>query len=259
MTTSRTERPIRLVDLFDELRSNLRAEWGKVWSVWGPCLWLIGIVVICLVTASSLANDFVHSISTGEQRPDARMPVIDALGPAVTFAQVAVVGFAMHLVTPEYASGSIGPTFLSQPRRWVVVAAKALIGAGLAAVIGLAVGALTARGVELVLGDSLGARIGTGSAALGTAVAFGCAAIIGVGLAFLLRSAVGALSTGFFLLVVTLAAPDPVAGWLPGPAQASWLTNLASSQVSAGPIGVLLLWTTGVALAAVWLVRRRDA
>lgn len=248
-----------LVDPFGELRSNLRAEWGKAWSVWGPALWLIGTVVICLVTASSLANDFVHSISTGEQRHDARMPVIDALGPGVTFAQVAVVGFAMHLVTPEYASGSIGPSFLSQPRRWVVVAAKALTAATLAAAIGLAAGALTAKGVELVLGNAIGARIGTGSAALGTAVSFGCAAIIGVGLAFLLRSAVGALSTGFLLLVVTLAAPDPVAGWLPGPAQASWLTNLASAQVSAGPIAVLLLWATVVVSAAVWLTRRHDA
>jgi ABC-2 type transport system permease protein len=246
-------------DRVTELRSNLRAEWGKVWSVRGPSLWLVGALLMCLVTAWSLANDFVHSISTGEQPPGAQLPVIDALGPAVTFAQVAVVGFAMHLVTPEYASGSIGPTFLSQPRRWVVVAAKALTAAGVAAVVGLAVGALTAWGIELVLGDALGARIGLAPAGVGTAVVFGCAAIVGVGLAFVLRSAVGALSTGFLLLIVTLAAPGPVDHWLPGPAQASWLTDLTSSEVSARPIAVLLAWTSVVLVTSVWLARRRDA
>ena len=242
-----------------ELRSNLRAEWGKSWSVLVPSVWLIACLLMCLVTASSLANDFVHSIATGEQPPNARMPVGDALGSAITFAQVAVIGFGIHLVTPEYASGSIGPTFMAQPRRWVVVAAKALTAASAAGALGLVTGALTAEGIELILGDALGPRVGLLSAGLGTASIFACAAAAGVALGFLLRSAVGALCTGFVLFVVTVAAPDSVNGWLPGPAQASWLVDLGAGEVHLSGIAVLVTWTVGLLGAAAWLVRRRDA
>jgi ABC-2 type transport system permease protein len=201
----------------------------------------------------------VHGIATGEEPLSARLPVIDALGSAVTFAQVAVIGFGIHLVTPEYASGSIGPTFMAQPRRWVVVVAKALAAAVCAGVLGLVTGALTARGIELVLGHAVGPRTGLVAAGFATAAVFACAAVVGVALAFLLRSAVGALCAGFVLLVVTVAAPDSVSGWLPGPAQASLLADLAAGHMRLSGIAVLLAWTAGLLVAAVWSVRRRDA
>lgn len=247
------------IEPIEELRSNLNAEWGKSWSVRVPSLWLLACGLICLGTAASLANDFVHSISTGEEPLSARLPVIDALSAAVTFAQVAAIGFGIHLVTPEYASSSIGPTFMAQPRRWVVVVAKALAAAVSAGVLGLATGTATATGIELVLGDAVGPRVGLVTAGLGTAAIFACAAVVGVALAFLLRSAVGALCAGFVLLVVTVAAPDSVNGWLPGPAQAAWLVSLAAGDMRLSGIAVLSAWTAGLLVAAVCLVRRRDA
>jgi ABC-2 type transport system permease protein len=242
-----------------ELRRNLNAEWGKSWSIRVPSLWLVACGLICLVTAIALANDFVHSISTGEESPNARMPVIDALGSAVTFAQIAGIGFGIHLVTPELASGSIGPTFMAQPRRWVVIVAKALTGAVSAGFLGLATGALAARGIEFVLDAAVGPSTGLVTAGIGTAVIFACSAVVGVSLAFLFRSAVGALCAGFALLVVTVATPEPVDGWLPGPAQASWFADLTAGHMNLRGIEVLLIWTSGLLVIAMWVVRRRDA
>ncbi|MCW2549714.1 MAG: hypothetical protein JWN96_4174 [Mycobacterium sp.] len=241
-----------------EVGGNLRAEWGKAWSVRAPAAWLGCVVAICGITAASLANDFVHGISTGEVPKGARMPMIDALGPAVSFAQIAVAAYAIHLVTPEYASRSIDATFLAQPRRWVVVVTKAAVGACTVLLLGIALGLMCRRGIELVLGGSLGDSVSGVAAAAGVGGVFFAAAGMGVALAFLLRSAVGALCVSVLLLVVTLATPQSVGRWLPGPAGAAWVDDLAVGSTHPDDLGVLMGWTFALLGIAIWSVRRRD-
>lgn len=55
---------------------------GKTWSVRTPwwCLAATVVLVLAAASSSSLANDFVHGIGTGEQPPAASMPAVEALG-----------------------------------------------------------------------------------------------------------------------------------------------------------------------------------
>jgi ABC-2 type transport system permease protein len=234
-----------LADALRELSAVVRAEWGKAWSVPEPGLWLGAATAIALATALTLANDVVHAVSTGELPPGTQVPVTDILGPVVSFAQIAVAGFALHLVTPEYAAGSVGPTFLATPRRWVVVTG---------AVLGPA-SALVAR---TVLGDHAGAPVPLAEASAGAAGVFAAAAVIAVGLGFLCRSAVGALSAAFVLLVVTLVAPAAAGRWLPGPAGAAFVDGAADLSRPLALV-VLAAWSVAALGAAVWTVARRDA
>jgi ABC-2 type transport system permease protein len=242
-----------------EWLADVRAEWGKTWSVWVPALWLLAGVLISLVTSTALANDFVHGISVGELPRTARMPVVDAFGPSVSFAQVAVAGFAIHLVTPEYASGSVASTLIAQPRRWVVVTAKGFV----AGVIGFALGALTGPiagwADSWVLGSAQGEPLSFGVAGLGMGIVFASAAAIGIALSFVLRSAVGALSAGFVLLVVTLAAPTSLGRWLPGQAGVAVVQDLAAGQFPWEGLTVLAVWMLVLGVASCWLVAHRDA
>lgn len=241
-----------------ELTAVVRAEWGKVWSVPTAVLWLGAATAIALVTAMTLANDVVHAVSTGELPPGSVVPVTDVLGPVVSFAQIAVAGFALHLVTPEYAAGSIGQTFLATPRRWVVVTAKTLVAAAVAATLGAVLGPVSALVADTVLGDHAGAPVSSVEAAAGTAGVFVAAAVIAVGLGFLCRSAVGALSAAFVLLVVTLAAPATSGRWLPGPAGAAFVDGSADLTRPLA-LAVLVAWSSATFGAAVWTVVRRDA
>lgn len=247
-----------LADALRELSAVVRAEWGKAWSVPAPVLWLGAATAIALVTALTLANDVVHAVSTGELPPDSQVPVTDVLGPVVSFAQIAVAGFALYLVTPEYAAGSVGPTFLATPRRWVVVTAKTVVAGAVAATLGAVLGPASALVARTVLGDHAGAPVPLAEASAGAAGVFAAAALIAVGLGFLCRSAVGALSAAFVLLVVTLAAPDTAGRWLPGPAGAAFVDGSADLS---RPLAftVLAAWSAVALGAAVWTVARRDA
>ncbi|MCP2284112.1 hypothetical protein APR04_003032 [Promicromonospora umidemergens] len=152
-----------------ELSAVVRAEWGKAWSVPAAVLWLGIAVVIALVTAMTLANDVVHAVSTGELPPGTRTPVSEVLGPVVSFAQIAVAGFALHLVTPEYAAGSIGPVFLATPRRWMVVAAKTAVAGAVAATLGAVLGPVSALLADAVLGGHAGTPVPMVHASAGAA------------------------------------------------------------------------------------------
>lgn len=247
-----------LAEPLRELSAAVRAEWGKTWSVPVPALWLGAAAVIALVTAMTLANDVVHAVSTGELPPDSRTPVADVLGPVVSFAQIAVAGFALHLVTPEYAAGSIGQAFLAAPRRWVVVTAKTVVAGAVAGTLGAVLGPVSVTMAHAVLGDHAGEPVPLVQASAGAAGVFTAAALIAVGLGFLCRSAVEALSAAFLLLVVTLAAPGTSGRWLPGLAGAA----LVDGTPDLAPVlaaAVLAAWSAVTLGVAVWTVTRRDA
>src|SRR3978361_635206 len=103
------------------------SEWGKTWSVRAPWACLLATAALVLVTATSLANDFVHGVGTGEHPPGAVMPLADAVGPALQFGQLVFATFALQLITAEYSTGSISATLRAQPRRHLVVLSKATI------------------------------------------------------------------------------------------------------------------------------------
>ena len=114
-----------------------------------------------------------------------------------SFASVFAALAGILVVTSEYRFGTIRPTFVFTPRRWVVVTAKyaasllagivfALIGQGLTLAIGL--GILSGRGIHRSLGWGSVAQLG-----LGTLAAAALWGGIGVGVGAIVRNHIGAV------------------------------------------------------------------
>ncbi|MCK9793136.1 hypothetical protein M1843_05165 [Isoptericola sp. 4D.3] len=237
----------------------VRSEWGKAWSVRAPAACLAGAVLLAAATAFTLANDQVRAMQTGELPLGTPVGVPEVLASAVAFAQVVVVLAALQLVTPEYASGQIAITFLSHPRRWVVMLTKTAVAGALGALAGLLSGPLCVAATELVLGDAPRVTVPATEAAVVTAGAFACAAMIAVALGFLTRSGVAALSTAFVLLVLTLAAPAATGQVFPGVAGGALVSGTGDPYTRGVALLVLLAWVAASVGAAVVSVERRDA
>ena len=236
------------------------SEWGKTWSVRAPWACLAGTAALVLVTALSLANDFLHGIDIGERPPEATMPVLEAVGPALQFGQLAFAAFALQLITAEYSTGSIRATLQAQPRRSVVLASKAAIAAACGAVVGAVLGALSTWGSELVLGDQLapgGPSLGGVAVRCGALLAL--VAVLVVGLGAVLRSAVGTLAAATVLLLATLALPEGIGRWAPGRAGAAVLGAGSAPYSPAVGLVVVGVWAAAALGAGLWQMERRDA
>ena len=172
----------------------------------------------------------------------------------------------MRIFTEEFRHGSIVPTFLVAPNRGRVLLAKAIVGAGLGAVIGIAAQAvmfaiaiplLAAKGVPLVIttDDVL--------AAAGLTAACAVWAVIGVGVGAIVRHQVAAIVGGVIWILVIENIGAGFLGrageFLPGraglgvslaSAAGDLLPAFAAAAVLAGYVAVIAL------IAAITLGRR---
>ncbi|MDA8368305.1 MAG: hypothetical protein M0026_00340 [Nocardiopsaceae bacterium] len=237
----------------------LHSEWGKTWSVRAPWICLLTTVALVVITAMSLANDFVYGISIDEVPADARMPMMDAVGPAVLFGQVAFAAFAMQLVTAEYSTGEIRSTLRGQPDRTTVVAAKSLIAAVCGLAVGAASGTLAAGTTRLILADNLASPESYPAVALRCGLLMAVVGILVVAVGALLRNAVATLVTAFAVLIGTLVLPSGLNGWFPGEAGSTFLAD--DAEPYAGPVGLLVVAVWGVLFLGLglWSANRRDA
>ncbi|WP_029088815.1 ABC transporter permease [Brevibacterium album] len=238
----------------------LRAEWGKTFSIRTPVLCLIGTLLLVVVTAGMLGNDFVRSIDIGEQAPDARMSAVSALGPAVQFGLLTFAAFAMALITSEYPGGGMRSTLQAQPRRGVVLAAKSAIGAGIGLVCGSVTGGIGLAVSELALGGhSAPAAEPAALIALRVGTLFAVSAVLVMALGTIIRSAVGTLAAAAALLVGMLALPPAAGIWTPAGAAAKFIAADASDYPPS--IGLLIVtgWAAAAYAVASVLFARRDA
>lgn len=220
---------------------------------------LIGTAAVVLLTSSSLANDAVLSVDSGELPSDTTVPAIDSVAAGLQFGQLAFAAFSLQLITAEYASGLIRATFQAQPRRTVMLLCKAIV----AFVCGGVAGAVLGAGATLASEAILGKRLATGASAAETAVRAGCMlAVVGVlvvGLGAALRSAVGTLSASAVILLGTLALPDSAGMWAPGQAGAALLEGSGDPYGPLAGLAVLSVWTAASFTFGAWLIERRDA
>lgn len=238
----------------------LWAEWGKTWSVRAPLLCLLGTVTLAVITAAALANDFVRGIGAGEFPSDAVMTAASAVGPAAQFGLLIFIGFAMILITPEYATGSIQPTFQAEPRRGVVLAGKAIIGLVAGALSGAAVGVMALTASDFALQEhAAAASENPAVTVLRVSGLFAVAAVLVVALGAIVRSSAGTLACGAVLLVGTLALPPELSIWTPGGGAGEFIEARSDYYPSILGLAVLTAWAATAYLAAVWLLRRRDA
>jgi len=193
-----------------------------------------------------------------------------------------VIVLATVFATSEYRRWLIRVTFAASPRRGWVLAAKAVVAGSLAfaaGAIATAIAEVITRHVLVANGQYLFPQSGPDLArvVIGTGLFLGLAAALLVALGMMLRRSTLTVAAGFALLVVPGVLGSESGNWLmrftPAAAFAIQATLPYSNLVTSAyvpPVGyfpispwaglaVLAAYTALALVAALWLLRRRDA
>jgi len=247
----------------------LRSEVRKVTSIklwWGMLLGSMAFAALSVIA----------QIATNGLRNNPAAPLTTAVTQRSIFSS-AISGYIFSvvvgiiLITTEFRHFTSRPTFLLEPRRGRVIAAKLLVAAGVGLIYGIACVAvavaitvpwLSAKGITIGW-----AANGLAVVMLGAVGVVAIFAIVGVDVGVLFRNQIAAVITtlAYLFVVEPLVAVIPVIKegyrYLPG-AAANALTGVARNQALLLPNwqGGLLLLGWGLLFAAVgWVVTiRRD-
>jgi ABC-2 type transport system permease protein len=184
-----------------------------------------------------------RGVRGGDQQPDDTV-----LGGSLTLSVVAQILAAVVgalLVTGEYASGTIRTTFAANPRRATVLAAKALLLAGLMYVLGLASCTFAYLVGDTLLDDGKYAQGAPLPALFGIAASFAVAALLGLAVGTLVRHSSGATTVIGLLLLPSLLGPlfGDAQRWVAGISPTAALQKLTqTSDATAQTVGSLGPW-----------------
>ncbi|NGN69663.1 ABC transporter permease subunit [Streptomyces sp. A7024] len=258
----------------------LHAEWTKLRTV--PSTWWLLGTAVALMAAVGAGS--VSAVST-DQCASAAACQEDTVKLSLTgiwlgMAVAAVLG-ALAL-SGEFGTGTIRATFTATPRRWRVLAAKAAVLSGVMAAVGAAAVSASLLIGRLVLpGNGFTAEAGypppslgdgpTLRAAAGTVLVLVLVALLGLGLAALLRDTAGTLTATLGLLYLapifkTLISDERWAHrlerWAPMPAGLSIQSTRDLDRLAIAPwpgLGVLAAYAAGALLLGALALRIRDA
>ena len=206
MTSQTTvARSAALSDLADVLRSEF-VKLRSVRSTW----WTLSIAVAANIVLAALVAAFVPARLSTKQKGN-----VDAIRLSLAGLHVGQIAFGVLgvlMVTSEYGSGMIRATFAAVPRRRLVLAAKSLVFAATALLVG--VGACLAAFLvfqAFLPGDTM--RLGVGNpgvlrSVLGGGLYLTALGLLGLGLGAVTRSSAGAIATLFGLLFVPVILAD---------------------------------------------------
>ncbi|WP_267912984.1 ABC transporter permease [Streptomyces sp. N35] len=262
------------------MADTVRSEWTKLrtlTSTW----WLLIAIVVCTVGVGALTTGAV-SVGDCLERRTCDEDTVKLSLTGVWVGQAAMAVFGVLVITAEYGTGTIRTALAAVPSRLRLLAAKAVVVAGLAALVGVVsvLGSLYAGRVlvqdagftsaagypPISLGDGPTLR-----AAVGAVLYFVLVALIGLGLGAALRDTAGTLTAvlfllyGFPLVASLLADPDWVETAQRLSPTSAGLSVLATRNLEALPIGpwaglgVAALWAAGVLGIGWGVLRGRDA
>jgi ABC-2 type transport system permease protein len=253
----------------------LHAEWTKLRTVAEVRWWLLAATVLT-VGLSAVAVAATHQ----EHASDPDLTKLTLTG--VHLGQLVVVLVAVTVMSGEYGTRMIQSTLTAVPKRTTVLAAKAAVVTGVVLVAGTVgvLGSLLAGRILLPRNGFTGhdglalpalTEGPTVRAAVGTVLYLVLVALLGLGVATMVREAAVAAGSVFTLLYVfpllATAVSDP--DWQRHLRQIGPMTAGLSIQATVGldslPIGpwpglgVLGLWALGALVAGAALLRLRDA
>lgn len=247
----------------------MKAEWIKFrtlrssWLTLGAAVAMMVIVGLVIGYTSSTAD----WANIDAQEKLASTPVRGFL-----VAQLIVGVLGVLFVTGEYATGMIRSTFVAIPRRLHVVGAKAAV-FGVVALLAMTLASFAAfYSAQIFLGpDEHGASLsdpGALRSVAGVGLYLMLVGLLGAGIGWIVRSTAGAITVlvGLLLIFPNLIGflggwADSVVKYMPSNAGESFVTSTQVPDTLAPftGIGVVALWVAAAFLAAVVLVRRRDA
>jgi ABC-type transport system involved in multi-copper enzyme maturation permease subunit len=264
----------------------LHAEWTKLRSVPATTWATVAVVGLTILLSAFVCGSVSTRGGSPAQPGDEDVVMLSLTG--VYLSQIAVVALAVTAVTSEYATRMIRVSFLANPRRRTVLAAKAtVVGASVffAGLLGCAVSFVA--GQAILAGNGFTAANGYPPVSLadgpalravaGSAVFLALLALLSVGAGAILRTAASAITVVLGLLFVPLVALSflPEQWWEPVQRFAPMTAGLAvqstvghleliagRSGTPVGPwagLGILAAWAAAALLLAFALIGRRDA
>lgn len=235
----------------------VRGEWIKTFST--KMWWIMFLTGAILTVLGSLPLLLVANLGEG-------IPEIDLSGPALirqvwsTMGSASVIALILGILafTAEYRHGTITDTFLTEPRRARVVAAKAVVNAALGIMLAV-VSAATVTVLALWLLPDGHAPIDwayAGRIVAATMLTYALYAVLGVSVGALITSQLAAilLALLWVLLIEGLigAIRPEVGKWLPGGAAQAILGGQSPGGDLLPPaVAVLVLLAYAVVLGAV--------
>ncbi|MEU5342357.1 MULTISPECIES: ABC transporter permease subunit [unclassified Streptomyces] len=258
----------------------LHAEWTKLRTLHSSW-WLLAATAVLTVTVGAAA---VSAVGTGAC-PSAAACHEDTVKLSLTgvwLGQATALVLGALSMGAEYGTGTIRTTLTAMPHRVSLLASKAAVLAAMTAAAGTAaiLGSLYA-GRLILPGNGFTQEAGyplpsladgpTLRAAFGSVLCLTLTALLGLGLAALLRDSTGAITLGLGLLyAVPLLADllgdpswrDRLERWAPMPAGLAIQATRDLSRLPIGPwpgLGVLAAYALGLLLVAGAAFRVRDA
>ena len=250
--------------------NTVRSEWTKLFTT---RTW-IGLLLGACVMAGGFAALFTGLAGQEQNGQEGIPPVGTQQYETLVFSVAANTSVLLLILgnigmTQEYRHRTATPTFLTEPRRWRVIAAKLIAYALVAVPFALAIVAVTVL-VAVVYAGARGAAPSLSTDNLQTLGASGLVlivfAVIGVGLGALMRNQVGAIVGSLVYLYVIepiISAIGVLQGaykWLPGGAVQAITSDFQAPDLLEPWQGVLLLLGYGLVAAVLGtlLAVRRD-
>jgi ABC-2 type transport system permease protein len=243
----------------------VQMEWCKLRTVRSTG-WILLVFAAGMIGLAAVVG------ATGPVHPDPSYDPTEELFAGLALGQLALGVLGVLTLSSEFSSGSIRATFAAVPRRGWVLAAKAAV----TAAVTLAAGEVLAFAAFAAF--LIAARHGVPHPSLGQPAVLravllagaypGLVALIGLGLAAIIRHTVGAVAT---ILGIVFAAPivllplgehSAVMKFLPEIIAENSLTAVkpVADSLSAGAgLGMLCLYAAVALTAGGWMLARRDA
>jgi ABC-2 type transport system permease protein len=250
------------------MRNLVRSEWTKLWSL-RSTVWSLLATVVLTVGVSTLAAWG----QTGHLKPgETYDPTNFAMG-GLIIGQLAIAVLGILIVTSEYSTGGVRVTFTAAPARLRILAAKGIVLATVATVVGMitAFGAFYAT-MPFWANHGLAAHIGDPGVlrgVLGGGLYVLASAMFGFAFGAIIRHTAGAITAVVGLLFVL----PPLSQLLPGTVGdnvSRAFTSNAGQRITEvvhtpgqlwpwmGYLTFTLEWVIPLMIGA-WLIKRRDA
>ncbi|MFI5957563.1 ABC transporter permease [Cryptosporangium sp. NPDC051539] len=248
----------------------LRSEWTKIRSV--RSTWIAAVSAVAAGVALSVLGVSDLLGASPSELPTGWDPTAESLK-GFLFAQLVIGMLGALSITSEYGTGMIGTSLVFVPSRSRLLAAKAVVVAGLGLVVGVVTTVLSFTVVQLMLKSADLPAGGLGDPGVVRALLSGTlyltlVALLGLAIGALVRSATSSLAVlvGALLLVPALGPGLPgVLGdlfgkfWPITAGQAAYAVVPSDDLIAPGPgLFLLTLAAVGVTVASHVTFRVRD-
>lgn len=252
-----------------DLTNVVRSEWTKFRSVRSTYWTLIASVVVTVGLSAAICAGFEHGASQ-EDKQTTDLVQLTLTGAFLSQLLIGVLG--VLVITSEYGTGMIRTTLTAVPRRWLVLAGKAIVFAVVVLVVSTAMAfaaflvgqAILSQSLSVSLSESGGYRAVTGAGLYLTVVG-----LFGLGIGTIIRHTAGAISALVGVLLVLMivvsllpsSLNDHIWRYLPSNAGSAIMKTRPDSSTMAPWNGFALFcgYTAATLVVGAILMGRRDA